>query len=47
MDDLKKPMFWMLVVTMVLTAIVAVGNWQPYSRVEKLEKSLGLRATQQ
>ena len=47
MDDLEKPMFGTLVVTMVLTAIVAVGNWKPYSRVEKVEKSLGLRATQQ
>jgi len=47
MDDLKKPMFWILVVLTVLIAVVALGNWQLYPRMERLEKTLGLRATQQ
>jgi hypothetical protein len=38
MDDLKKPTFWVLVVLTVLIAIVAVGNWRLYPRVETLEK---------
>jgi len=47
MDDLRKPMFWVLVVLAVLIAIVVVGNWQLYPRMERLEKTLGLRAPQQ
>lgn len=47
MKDLKSVMFWMLVVLLILTAIVMVGNWQLYSRVAHLETSFGLRATPQ
>ncbi len=39
--------FWILVVTAVLVAIVAVGNWQLYLRVERIETILGLRGPQQ
>ena len=45
MEDLKKPMFWVLVVLTVLIAIVAAGNWQLYPRMERLEKTLELLAT--
>jgi hypothetical protein len=47
MDDLKTPTFWLWLVTTVLIAIVAVGQRQLYSRVETVETSLGLQATQQ
>ena len=47
MEQVKPPMLWMLVVVMILTAIVAVGNWSLYSRVAELETTLGLRATPQ
>lgn len=40
-------MFWMLVVTMILMAIIAVGNWELYGRMAHLETTLGLRATPQ
>ena len=47
MDDLKKPMFWVLVVLTVLVAILAVGNWQIYPRLERIERNLRLRGSQQ
>ena len=47
MDELRKPMFWVLVVLTVLIVIVALGNWRLYPRMERLEKTLVLRATQQ
>jgi len=34
-------------VSLALNLIVAVGNWQLYSRVRKMETILGLRATPQ
>lgn len=47
MGQVKSPVFWMLVLVMILTAIVAVGNWNLFSRVAHLETILGLRATPQ
>ena len=40
-------MFWTLLVSLALNLIVAAGNWQLYSRMERLESILGLRATPQ
>jgi len=40
-------MFAILVVLLVLNLIVAVGNWQLYGRMARVESILGLRATQQ
>ena len=37
----------LLLASLALNLIVAVGNWQLYSRVEKLETILGLPAKQQ
>jgi hypothetical protein len=45
MQDLRSLTFWLLVVVMILTAIVAVGNWQLYGRVANLESNHGLQAT--
>jgi hypothetical protein len=45
MEQVKSPVFWMLLVVMILTVIVAVGNWTLYSRVATLETNYGLRAT--
>lgn len=45
MEQVKSPVFWMLLVVMILTSIVAVGNWTLYSWVAHLETTLGLRAT--
>ena len=36
-----------LVVSLVLNAILVVGNWNLYARVEKIETTLGLQATPQ
>ena len=46
-EQVQTAAFWILIVTAVLVAIVAVGNWQLYSRVERIETTLGLRGTQQ
>jgi hypothetical protein len=40
-------LFAMLAVSLILNLIVAVGNWQLYSRVEKIESKIGLSATPQ
>jgi len=40
-------MFALLLCLLVLNLIVAVGNWQLYSRVEKIESKIGLSATPQ
>jgi cytochrome oxidase assembly protein ShyY1 len=40
-------MFLMLVISLMLNVIVAVGNWQLYSRVEKLESIVESPATPQ
>jgi uncharacterized membrane protein len=40
-------MFWILLVSLALNLIVAAGNWQLYSRMERLESILGLRAMPQ
>ena len=40
-------MFLMLVISLALNVIVAVGNWQLYSRVEKLETIVESLATLQ
>ena len=40
-------LFAMLLVSLALNLIVAVGNWHLYSRVEKIESILGLPATKQ
>jgi hypothetical protein len=47
MIPVRSLMFWMLVVTMILMAIIAVGNWQLYGRVANLETNHVLRATPQ
>lgn len=47
MGQVKSPMFWMLVLVMILTAIVAAGNWQLYGRVAHLEATRGAPATPQ
>lgn len=47
MIPMKSPMFWMLVVTMILVGIIAVGNWELYGRVMFIETTLGVRATPQ
>ena len=47
MGQVKSPVFWMLVVTMILMVIIAVGNWELYGRMANLETTLGLRATPQ
>jgi len=40
-------MFVLSVILMVLNSIVAVENWHLYSRVEKIESTLGLQAKSQ
>jgi hypothetical protein len=40
-------LFVLLVVSLVLNLIVAVGNWKLYSRVERIESTLGLPAMPQ
>jgi len=40
-------MFVMLLLSLVLNVIVADGNWRLYSRVERIESTLGLLATPQ
>ena len=45
MGPVKSPMFWMLVVTMILMVIIAVENWELYGRMAHLESTLGVRAT--
>jgi len=37
----------MLVVSLLLNVIVAVGNWNLFSRVKKIETTIGLSATPQ
>ena len=37
----------LLIVSLVLNAIVAVGNWNLYARVEKLETTLSQQAMPQ
>jgi len=46
-QKLPVAMFVMLLVSLALNVIVAIGNWQLYSRVEKIESTLGLSATPQ
>jgi hypothetical protein len=46
-NTIKVGTFWALLATLVLIVIVAVGNWGLYSRVEKIETILGLRAMPQ
>jgi len=50
---LSVPRLWMvllfsiLAMSLILNLIVAVGNWQLYSRVKKIESTIGLSATPQ
>ena len=37
MDDLKKPTFWLWLITALLIGIVAVGQWSIYPRLEQVE----------
>jgi hypothetical protein len=52
-DLCSVPRLWLvmifafLVASMTLNLIVAVGNWNLYSRVEKLESIVGSQATPQ
>jgi hypothetical protein len=39
--------FVVLLVSLLLNVIVAIGNWNLYGRMEKVESMLGLQATQQ
>ena len=36
----RRVMFLMLAVSLLLNAIIAVGNWQLYARVHKLEVAI-------
>ena len=45
--SLQVAMFVVLLISLVLNLIVAVGNWNLYARVERVETILGLRATPQ
>jgi len=40
-------LFAMLAVSLALNLIVAIGNWQLYARVAKLESIVGLQAMPQ
>src|SRR5438132_1552982 len=42
--QMNKALMAVLVVSLVLNVIVAVGNWNLYVRVEKIETTLGLPA---
>lgn len=46
-DKLQTATFYILLVTLCLIVIVAIGNWNLYSRVERIENILLLPAKQQ
>ncbi len=52
-DSCSVPRLWLvamfafLLVSLILNLIVAIGNWHLYSRVEKIEATLGLQAMPQ
>jgi cell division protein FtsL len=46
-EKMLATMFAVVVVSLALNLIVAVGNWELYSRVQNVETTLGLQATPQ
>ena len=45
-EKVQTATFWFLIVTLALIVVVAVGQWQIYPRLERIEAILGLRAMQ-
>jgi hypothetical protein len=43
----NERLFWVLVISLALNLMVAIGNWHLYARVERIETTLGLSAMPQ